>query len=68
MRANSHHRPLLVAAVALQIGVATAAAVGPAQTDISQANTFQFESVTDVRGLNICMVLPYDGTCNASVS
>ncbi|GJY86734.1 hypothetical protein Tco_0500760 [Tanacetum coccineum] len=31
MRANSHHRPLLVAAVALQIGVATAAAVGPAQ-------------------------------------
>ncbi|GJZ55742.1 hypothetical protein Tco_0610935 [Tanacetum coccineum] len=31
MRANSHHRPLLVAAVALQRGVATAAAVGPAQ-------------------------------------
>ncbi|GJW31234.1 hypothetical protein Tco_0051266 [Tanacetum coccineum] len=31
MRANSHHRPLLVAAVALQIGVATTAAVGPAQ-------------------------------------
>ncbi|GJU45171.1 hypothetical protein Tco_1202437 [Tanacetum coccineum] len=31
MRANSHHMPLLVAAVALQISVATAAAVGPAQ-------------------------------------
>ncbi|GJR17612.1 hypothetical protein Tco_0966139, partial [Tanacetum coccineum] len=31
MRANSHHRPLLVAAIALQIGVATVAAVGPAQ-------------------------------------
>ncbi|GJY05268.1 hypothetical protein Tco_0371208 [Tanacetum coccineum] len=31
MRANSHHRPLLVAAVALQRGVATTAAVGPAQ-------------------------------------
>ncbi|GJZ21630.1 hypothetical protein Tco_0558669 [Tanacetum coccineum] len=31
MCANNHHRPLLVAAVALQIGVATAAAVGPAQ-------------------------------------
>ncbi|GJX42341.1 hypothetical protein Tco_0257331 [Tanacetum coccineum] len=28
MRANSHHRPLLVAAVALQIGVATAAVLG----------------------------------------
>ncbi|GKE70581.1 hypothetical protein Tco_1528653, partial [Tanacetum coccineum] len=28
MRANSHHRPLLVAAIALQIGVATAATVG----------------------------------------
>ncbi|GKF85836.1 hypothetical protein Tco_0253663, partial [Tanacetum coccineum] len=28
MRANSYHRPLLVAAVALQIGVAIAAAVG----------------------------------------
>ncbi|GJR10211.1 hypothetical protein Tco_0792863 [Tanacetum coccineum] len=31
MRANSHHRLLLVAAVALQRGVATAAAVGPTQ-------------------------------------
>ncbi|GJU56816.1 putative reverse transcriptase domain-containing protein [Tanacetum coccineum] len=31
MRANSHHRPLLVTAIALQIGVATAAAVGPTQ-------------------------------------
>ncbi|GJS33875.1 reverse transcriptase domain-containing protein [Tanacetum coccineum] len=31
MHANSHHKPLLVAAVALQIGVATAAVVGPAQ-------------------------------------
>ncbi|GJT59941.1 hypothetical protein Tco_1003474 [Tanacetum coccineum] len=37
MRANSHHRPLLVAAVALQIGVATAAAVGPAQARPSLA-------------------------------
>ncbi|GKB96293.1 hypothetical protein Tco_0982430 [Tanacetum coccineum] len=31
MRANSHHRSLLVAAVALQIGVAKTAVVGPAQ-------------------------------------
>ncbi|GJU25048.1 hypothetical protein Tco_1163669 [Tanacetum coccineum] len=31
MHANSHHRPLLVVTVALQRGVATAAAVGPAQ-------------------------------------
>ncbi|GKA26038.1 putative nucleotidyltransferase, ribonuclease H [Tanacetum coccineum] len=31
MHANSHHRPLLVAAVELQIGMATTAAIGPAQ-------------------------------------
>ncbi|GJS61145.1 hypothetical protein Tco_0655929 [Tanacetum coccineum] len=31
MHANSHHRPLLFVTVALQRGVATAAAVGPAQ-------------------------------------
>ncbi|GKA09935.1 hypothetical protein Tco_0689368 [Tanacetum coccineum] len=31
MHANSHHKPLLVVTVALQRGVATAAAVGPAQ-------------------------------------
>ncbi|GJS61143.1 hypothetical protein Tco_0655927 [Tanacetum coccineum] len=31
MDANSHHRPLLVVTVALQRGVATTAAVGPAQ-------------------------------------
>ncbi|GJR34590.1 ribonuclease H-like domain-containing protein [Tanacetum coccineum] len=37
MRANSHHRPLLVAAVMLQIGVATAAVVGPAQARPSES-------------------------------
>ncbi|GJX32083.1 hypothetical protein Tco_0241938 [Tanacetum coccineum] len=31
MHANSHHRPLLFVTVTLQRGVATAAAVGPAQ-------------------------------------
>ncbi|GJX46200.1 hypothetical protein Tco_0271390 [Tanacetum coccineum] len=41
MRANSHHRPLLVAAVALQIGVATAAAVGPAQARPSSGHIWE---------------------------
>ncbi|GJV16147.1 hypothetical protein Tco_1361470, partial [Tanacetum coccineum] len=44
MRANSHHRPLLVVAVALQIGMATTAAVGPAQARPSSRSISRIKS------------------------
>ncbi|GJX71319.1 non-LTR retroelement reverse transcriptase-like protein [Tanacetum coccineum] len=59
MRANSHHRPLLVAAVALQRGVATAAAVGPAQArpyeDMDEENVEEGEVNNDKEeGIFLC--------------
>ncbi|GJW81212.1 hypothetical protein Tco_0145187 [Tanacetum coccineum] len=40
MRANSHHKPPFVAAIALQIGVATTTAVGPAQARPSSSYVY----------------------------
>ncbi|GJV92587.1 hypothetical protein Tco_1540400, partial [Tanacetum coccineum] len=53
MRANSHHKPQLVAAVALRKGVATAAAVG--DTKIINADSFTIEREDHTSG-NISLV------------